>query len=193
MGIRKLKSYTPALVAFLLILPLVWSSCGGDSASQQGALLASIAEARSEKERVAAPAVPPEDIASLVRGDSELAFDLYRLLSEGDENLFFSPHSISIALAMAYAGARGDTEREMADALSFLLPQGRLHPAFNALDLALSDPGGVAPEETGRGVPAQHRELALGSGRLPVPGTLSGRASGALRCRHAPSGLPTRS
>ena len=149
MRIRSRRSFTPALFVCLLILPLVWSSCGGDSASQQSTLLASIAEARSEKERVAAPAVPPEDIASLVRGNSEFAFDLYRLLSESDKNLFFSPHSISAALAMAYAGSRGDTEREMADALSLLLPQERLHPAFNALDLALTDPGRVAPEEAG--------------------------------------------
>ena len=149
MRIRSRRGFTPALFACLLILPLVWASCGGDSTSQQDALLAPTAEARSENERVAAPANPLEDIASLVRGDSEFAFDLYRLLSEGDENLFFSPHSISVALAMAYAGACGDTEREMAAALSFLLPQERLHPAFNALDLALTDPGRVAPEETG--------------------------------------------
>ena len=149
MRIQSRKGFTPALFACLLIFPLVWASCGGDSTSPQSALLAPTAEARSGKERVTAPAVLPEEIASLVRGDSELAFDLYRLLSEDDENLFFSPHSISIALAMTYAGARGDTEREMADALSFLLPQERLHPAFNALDLALTDPDKVAPEETG--------------------------------------------
>ena len=159
MRIRSRRGFTPALFACLLILPLVWASCGGDSTSQQDALLdgtpqqsgilTSNAEACSEQERVAAPAVTPEEITSLVRGDSDFAFDLYRLLSEGDENLFFSPHSISVALAMAYAGACGDTEREMAAALSFLLPQERLHPAFNALDLALTDPGRVATEETG--------------------------------------------
>ncbi|HEC62869.1 MAG TPA: serpin family protein, partial [Candidatus Acetothermia bacterium] len=50
----------------------------------------------------------------------------------------FSPHSISLALAMAYAGARGETAAEMAQALYFTLPQERLHPAFNALDLTIS-------------------------------------------------------
>jgi serine protease inhibitor len=38
---------------------------------------------------------------------------------------------------MTYAGARGETERQMADTLHFTLPQERLHRAFNALDAAL--------------------------------------------------------
>ncbi len=38
---------------------------------------------------------------------------------------------------MAYAGARNDTETQMAEAMRFLLAQDQLHPAFNALDLAL--------------------------------------------------------
>jgi serpin B len=38
---------------------------------------------------------------------------------------------------MVYAGAHGQTEQQMADTLHFTLPQERLHPAFNALDLQL--------------------------------------------------------
>jgi serpin B len=38
---------------------------------------------------------------------------------------------------MTYAGARGETERQMAQALHYTLPQPQLHAAFNALDLAL--------------------------------------------------------
>jgi serpin B len=47
--------------------------------------------------------------------------------------LFFSPYSISTALAMTYAGARGGTESEMAKALHFGLPQENLYAAFGAL------------------------------------------------------------
>ena len=43
---------------------------------------------------------------------------------------------------MTYAGARGETERQMADTVHFLLPQDRLHPAFNALDIELASRGG---------------------------------------------------
>ena len=64
--------------------------------------------------------------------NSNFAFDHYRALSDGEGNLFFSPFSISQVLAMAYAGARGETERQIADTLRYSLPQDRLHPAFRA-------------------------------------------------------------
>ncbi len=137
-----------ALLAALLVLPVVWSSCGG-SDSSAGDLLGSIAEARSDKERVTEPDVAPADLDELVRGNSTFAFDLYQALRDGDGNLFFSPYSISAALAMTYAGARGETEQEMADALSFLLPQEKLHPAFSALDLSLAQQEEPVEEEGG--------------------------------------------
>ncbi|MEM4202240.1 MAG: serpin family protein [Candidatus Hadarchaeum sp.] len=79
----------------------------------------------------------PVDQAELVDGNSSFALDLYRVVRGSEGNLFFSPYSISLALAMTYAGARGFTAQEMAEVLHFTLPQERLHPAFNALDLAL--------------------------------------------------------
>lgn len=107
------------------------------------------AEARSDKERILAPAVTGEQLAELVGGNSAFAFDLYRALQGDEGNLFFSPHSISAALAMTYAGARGETEQEMADALNYVLPQEQLHPAFNALDLELGQRSEVELEEEG--------------------------------------------
>jgi serpin B len=52
---------------------------------------------------------------------------------------------------MTYAGARGETERQMADTVHFLLPQDRLHPAFNALDIELASrgEGSVGKEDEG--------------------------------------------
>ena len=92
---------------------------------------------RSSKERNAAPDVSDWDLQALAGGNNAFAFDLYGALAGAEGNLFFSPHSISTALAMAYAGARGETERQMAETLRFNLPQDTLHPAFNALDLSL--------------------------------------------------------
>jgi len=73
----------------------------------------------------------------LVEANTQFALDLYHELAEADGNLFFSPYSISAALAMTYAGARGETESQMSDALHFTLPQQVLHPAFHALDADL--------------------------------------------------------
>ena len=104
-------------------------------------------ELRSTKER-AAPAATAAELAELVDGNSAFAFDLYRSLGAEDGNLFYSPYSISLALAMTYAGAMGETERQMADTLHYLLPQERLHTSFNSLDLELASMAD-APEEEG--------------------------------------------
>jgi len=55
----------------------------------------------------------------IVKGNNEFALELYAKLRTQEGNLFFSPYSISTALAMAYAGARGETESQMAKALHF--------------------------------------------------------------------------
>jgi serpin B len=92
------------------------------------------------------PDVAIADLGELVTGNTAFAFDLYQNLSKEGENLFFSPYSISLALAMTYAGARSATEEQMAETLHFsTLGQDRLHPAFNALALELASRG----EDTG--------------------------------------------
>ena len=73
------------------------------------------------------------DHGDLVAGNTAFAIDLYQQLCRQEGNLFFSPYSISTALAMTYAGARGETEAQMAQALHFELGQDALHPAFAAL------------------------------------------------------------
>ncbi len=105
---------------------------------------------RSTKER-AAPTAGVADLGALVRGNTAFAFDLYEALREDGGNLFYSPHSISLALAMTYAGARSDTESQMADTLHFNLPQDRLHSTFNALDLELASRGRDGQGENAEG------------------------------------------
>jgi serpin B len=85
--------------------------------------------------------VDQSDMTMLVNGDSEFAFDLYQALKKEDGNIFYSPYSISLALAMTYAGARGETEKQMADTLHYLLPQSALHPALNSLGIELDKRG----------------------------------------------------
>ena len=89
--------------------------------------------------RITNPDATPEELTALASGNNDFAFNLYRALGENaDGNLFISPYSVSQALAMAYAGAAGNTAAQMSDALRFDLPPPRLHPAFNALDQELA-------------------------------------------------------
>ena len=67
---------------------------------------------------------------ALVQGDNTFALDLYSRLHTREGNLFFSPYSISTALSMTYAGARGQTAEQMAKVLHFPLDSQRLPPAF---------------------------------------------------------------
>jgi len=104
---------------------------------------------QSDKPRETSPDVDEADLVILVDGNSAFAFDLYQVLKEGDDNLFYSPYSISLALAMTYAGARGETAQQMADTLHFILPQDRLHPTLNSLDIELSQHGEGAEGKDG--------------------------------------------
>ena len=118
-----------------------------DAASADGANVSDatsapdIAAAMSSIQRVIDPQVPVADSTTLASDNAAFAFSAYRQLIATNTNLIFSPASISIALAMTYAGAAGATASEMAQALHFGLPSAQLHPAFNALDQALSSRG----------------------------------------------------
>jgi serpin B len=78
-------------------------------------------------------------VETVVEGNTKFALDLYQILRTMEGNIFFSPYSISTALAMTYAGARGSTESQMANVLRFLLEQEQLHPAFAWLEASLRD------------------------------------------------------
>lgn len=78
------------------------------------------------------PKPPSPDMATVVEGNTAFAFDLYGKLGKERGNVFFSPQSVSTALAMTYAGARGETAEQMAKTLHFTLPPERLHPAMGA-------------------------------------------------------------
>ena len=82
-----------------------------------GLLLFSLGATMSRE--TSAAELTPSDSAAIVRGDNQFATDLYAQFDreQPGKNLFFSPTSISLALAMAAAGARGSTQAEMAKVL----------------------------------------------------------------------------
>ena len=107
--------------------------------------------AASELARDRTPNVAPGDADALVIGNTAFAVDAYHEIRQAPGNLFYSPLSVSMAMAMTYGGARGDTEAQMADALHFTLPNESLHAAFNWLDLELSSRGQGAQGADGDG------------------------------------------
>jgi serpin B len=104
----------------------------------------------------------PADVQTLVQGNNAFALDLYAHLRDHEANLFYSPYSISTALAMTYAGARGETAEQMARVLHFSLDSGRLHPAVAELIRDLQ----------GHGLPRDYRldvaQSLWGDARLAV-------------------------
>ena len=96
-----------------------------------------------------AEAADGSEIEAVVDGNTAFALDLYSRLKDEDGNLFFSPYSISVALAMTYAGARENTAQQMSQTLRFSLDPQRLHPAFEKLEErleALQEEGNVQLE-----------------------------------------------
>ena len=168
------------LVTVALLLLAGLSGCGGESP----AVLPPTAQAPAQ-EAQGTPSLPTpttaEELRSdrnwstslratraalreLVQGNNDFAFDLYRDLSDGESNLFYSPFSISQALAMTFAGARGETERQMADTLQHRLSQDSLHPAFNALDRTLASRGKDPRGTQNQGEANQYFRLNIANG-----------------------------
>jgi len=135
-----MKKALISVLSVLLVLPLV--ACAQPVAAEV---------LKSDKQRVTSPDVSTAEQALLVEGNSSFAFEMYQALRENEGNLFYSPYSISLALAMTYAGARGETAQQMVNTLHFMLSQDRLHPAFNSLDIELSERGQDAQGRDGEG------------------------------------------
>jgi len=68
----------------------------------------------ADQQKMEPQIIKPDHVA---KGNNEFAVDLYGQLKDKSGNLFFSPYSISTALHMTYAGARGNTKTQMAETL----------------------------------------------------------------------------
>ena len=78
----------------------------------------------------------------VVEGNNKFALNLYQNLKTNEGNLFLSPYSISTALAMTSAGARGQTEKQMAQALCFApMKSEEFHKEFGEIIKQLNASG----------------------------------------------------
>ncbi|XP_049620953.1 leukocyte elastase inhibitor-like [Suncus etruscus] len=78
----------------------------------------------------------------LTTANTAFTLDLFRALSHEDPtaNLFFSPFSVSSALAMVYLGTRGSTEAQLAKTLHFDTVK-EIHPKFQSLNSDINKRG----------------------------------------------------
>jgi serpin B len=95
--------------------------------------------ASAHREDRAISSLTPE-LAPVLAANDQLSWSLYRQLAVPERNLFFSPFSLSAALAMTSLGARGDTEKELHAALGIPSDSNAYHQAFGALLADLSGP-----------------------------------------------------
>ncbi len=123
----------PLLVSLFL---LISTGCSLQDSAIPGGSKSQVLESKLPREKITQ--LPAEGLGPLTSGNNAFALDLYQRLQDQSGNIFFSPYSISSALAMTYAGAVGDTAAEMAETLHFLMDQENLHPSFNALDQYLA-------------------------------------------------------
>jgi serpin B len=79
------------------------------------------------------PAALASDVDAIVQANNAFACDAYAQLRLQPGNLFFSPFSISTALAMIDAGAAGDTDAQLRNALHFTLPADQQNAAYGAV------------------------------------------------------------
>lgn len=93
---------------------------------------------------------------SQVKGNSSFAIELYGKLKERKGNLFFSPYSISSALAMTSLGAAGSTKEEMDAVFHFNKDNSALASAFSNLNQQL-----ITSARTPDQLPALHLANAI--------------------------------
>lgn len=74
----------------------------------------------------------------LVQANNAFAFQLYRNLNAGNENICISPYSVSSAFAMVYTGSGGTTQTEIGSVLHFSNPPKEINSTFAQLDQFLT-------------------------------------------------------
>jgi len=116
-------------------LCVAWA-CGSEEPVGPGPESQQPAVIRSSRARLSA--TPSADaLTGVVDGNAEFALDLYAELRQAPGNIVYSPFSMSLAMAMVWAGSGGQTEQEIASVFHFTGAPADVHEAFNALDARL--------------------------------------------------------
>lgn len=97
-----------------------------------------------------------EGIQQVINANNQFAFDLYSILAKSEDgNIFYSPYSISAALAMTNEGAKGETSDEIKSVFHF--PDfDILRPNFAAIYNNINKKNEVYELRTGNALWAQY-------------------------------------
>jgi serpin B len=138
-------------IFLILTLVLTLNACSISPAVLH--LARPIEQAAFKPEPTIMPQVNPtsEGISTLSNGNQIFAVELFQAVSKANENLFLSPYSISLSLAMAGSGARGQTQSEIDQVLHLQLPQEMIPAAFNALNQSLAVGTSPTNSDSGQG------------------------------------------
>lgn len=125
----KIAAARRALLACCLVTVAAFASAPGTA--REGLPDSATGVASSDAARVAAEA------------SNAFAIDLYKQVVTADDNLFFSPASISLAVGFAYRGADGQTASELQQVMHFPYAPAEHLRAAGALDrlTSLAGPG----------------------------------------------------
>jgi len=108
------------ILALTFIAVLMLAGCGSP-----GGNTAPVADDSSATE---------EGVKSVISANNQFAFDFYSEIKKSEDgNIFFSPWSLSTALAMTYEGARGRTAEEMQAVFHFPEDSAVRRPSFAKL------------------------------------------------------------
>ena len=119
----------------------------------------------------------PKGIQEVVNANNQFAFDLYSELAKTEkENIFYSPYSISAALAMTYEGAKGKTAEEIKEVFHF--PETSvLRPNYAAIYNKINENNKEYQLSTGNALWVQQDYLLLNDYSEAVERYYGGKAS----------------
>lgn len=94
--------------------------------------------------------LPSKPVRQVTYGNTAFGLNLLRSVDTEPENRLLSPYSVAFALAMTYAGARGETRTQMASALHYPFDDRELHRAIHTIHdrLDTRDVGEYTPTPT---------------------------------------------
>ena len=126
------------LLSLMLLLLVLLAACQpGETSIDSGNGEKNIGFFKSDLAREMNPVIDEAQLQSLAKDNTAFALTFFNQIRETDDNIIFSPFSLSLALSMTMAGAETSTEQAMLEALQLNLPENEIHAAFNALLLAI--------------------------------------------------------